>query len=48
MHIAGLKAVGESVEIPLEYYHNNVTGTIYLLQVSNNGLDELSDSKITF
>eukprot|EP00795_Rhopilema_esculentum_P007488 gene7488-13265_t len=32
VHCAGLKAVGESVEIPLEYYHNNVTGTIYLLQ----------------
>lgn len=33
MHCAGLKAVGESIEIPLEYYQNNVTGTIYLLQV---------------
>lgn len=32
IHFAGLKAVGESVRIPLSYYHNNVTGTIYLLQ----------------
>ncbi|MEB2493007.1 UDP-glucose 4-epimerase GalE [Peribacillus frigoritolerans] len=30
MHFAGLKAVGESVEIPLKYYHNNITGTINL------------------
>jgi UDP-glucose 4-epimerase len=27
------KAVGESTEIPLTYYHNNVTATIYLLQL---------------
>lgn len=26
IHFAGLKAVGESVEKPLEYYHNNLTG----------------------
>ncbi|HEY8424366.1 MAG TPA: UDP-glucose 4-epimerase GalE [Clostridia bacterium] len=32
IHFAGLKAVGESVAIPLKYYHNNITGTIYLLQ----------------
>jgi len=32
VHCAGLKAVGESIQIPLEYYHNNVTGTICLLQ----------------
>jgi UDP-glucose 4-epimerase len=30
VHFAGLKAVGESVEMPLEYYHNNVAGTINL------------------
>ena len=30
IHFAGLKAVGESVGIPLEYYHNNVTGTLVL------------------
>ena len=32
IHFAGLKTVGESVEIPLTYYHNNITGTINLLQ----------------
>jgi UDP-glucose 4-epimerase len=31
MHFAGLKAVGESVEKPLEYYDNNVRGTLELL-----------------
>lgn len=31
MHFAGLKAVGESVEKPLEYYDNNVNGTLVLL-----------------
>jgi UDP-glucose 4-epimerase len=30
IHFAGLKAVGESVEQPLRYYHNNVTGTLSL------------------
>lgn len=30
IHFAGLKAVGESVEQPLRYYHNNLTGTINL------------------
>lgn len=32
IHFAGLKAVGESVQLPLEYYHNNLTGTINLCQ----------------
>lgn len=32
VHLAGLKAVGESVEKPIEYYANNVTGTICLLE----------------
>ena len=31
IHFAGYKAVGESCEKPLEYYHNNVTGTLNLL-----------------
>ena len=31
IHFAGLKAVGESCEKPLLYYHNNITGTINLL-----------------
>lgn len=30
IHFAGLKAVGESVSMPLEYYHNNLTGTFHL------------------
>ena len=33
IHFAGLKAVGESVELPLWYYHNNITGTLNLLEV---------------
>ena len=33
IHFAGLKAVGESVEIPLRYYHNNITGTINLCEI---------------
>lgn len=33
IHFAGLKAVGESVEKPLEYYHNNVTGTLILCKL---------------
>ncbi|NOU87828.1 UDP-glucose 4-epimerase GalE [Paenibacillus sp. LMG 31460] len=30
IHFAGLKAVGESVRLPLRYYHNNITGTLVL------------------
>jgi len=33
IHFAGLKAVGESVKIPLKYYHNNITGTVNLCEV---------------
>ena len=33
IHFAGLKAVGESVAKPLEYYHNNITGTLLLCDV---------------
>lgn len=33
IHFAGLKAVGESVEKPLEYYENNISGTLTLLDV---------------
>lgn len=32
VHFAGLKAVGESCQIPLTYYHNNLTGTLNLLR----------------
>jgi UDP-glucose 4-epimerase len=35
IHFAGLKAVGESVSIPLHYYHNNITGTINLCNLMN-------------
>lgn len=33
LHFAGLKAVGESIRIPLRYYHNNITGTVTLCEV---------------
>ena len=33
IHFAGSKAVGESTEKPVDYYHNNITGTIKLLQL---------------
>ncbi len=33
IHFAGLKSVGESVTIPLRYYHNNITGTLNLCEV---------------
>lgn len=33
IHFAGLKAVGESVSIPLRYYYNNITGTLILCDV---------------
>ena len=33
IHFAGLKAVGESVQKPLEYYQNNLTGTMNLCEL---------------
>lgn len=33
IHFAGLKAVGESVALPLSYYHNNITGTLILCKL---------------
>jgi UDP-glucose 4-epimerase len=33
MHFAGFKAVGESVALPLRYYHNNIAGTLTLLEI---------------
>lgn len=33
IHFAGLKAVGESCSVPLRYYHNNITGTLNLLDI---------------
>ncbi|MBR3319286.1 UDP-glucose 4-epimerase GalE [Candidatus Saccharibacteria bacterium] len=35
IHLAGMKAVSESVEKPLEYYENNIYGTINLLKAMN-------------
>ncbi len=44
IHFAGLKAVGESVQKPLEYYDNNVHGTLVLLEV----MKEFECKKIVF
>ncbi|MBC8376039.1 MAG: UDP-glucose 4-epimerase GalE [FCB group bacterium] len=42
IHFAGLKAVGESVEIPLKYYQNNLAGTLNLLEeMKANGVRRL-------
>ncbi len=42
IHFAGLKAVGESVSIPLRYYHNNITGTLNLCDImSKHGVKKL-------
>ena len=39
IHFAALKAVGKSVEDPLSYYQNNVTGSSNLLQVLHVYMD---------
>ena len=44
IHFAGLKAVGESVEKPLEYYDNNINGTLVLCRV----MDKNNCKKIVF
>ena len=36
IHFAGLKAVGESVQKPLEYYQNNISGTLNMCDVMRN------------
>ena len=36
IHFAGLKAVGESVEKPIEYYENNIAGTLVLCNTMRN------------
>lgn len=42
IHFAGLKAVGESVEKPLVYYRNNITGTVNLLETMQKyGVNEI-------
>lgn len=44
IHFAGLKAVGASAKLPLEYYDNNVVGTLRLLQA----MDSVGCNKIVF
>ncbi|MBB5182852.1 UDP-glucose 4-epimerase GalE [Catenisphaera adipataccumulans] len=42
IHFAGLKAVGESVHKPIEYYHTNIEGTLTLVQVmKENGVKNI-------
>lgn len=42
IHFAGLKAVGESVHKPIEYYHNNMTGTLILCdEMRNHGVKNI-------
>jgi UDP-glucose 4-epimerase len=42
IHFAALKAVGESVEIPLEYYRNNLVSLINILQgMTDNGIADI-------
>ena len=48
IHFAGLKAVGESVSQPLRYYHNNVTGTIHLLEAMAAGCAPVVSSLACF
>ncbi|NOX34397.1 MAG: UDP-glucose 4-epimerase GalE [Deltaproteobacteria bacterium] len=44
IHFAGLKAVGESVLVPLKYFHNNISGTLNLLEV----MDDFNVKNIVF
>jgi len=44
IHFAGLKAVGESVQVPLSYYHNNLTGTFILCKL----MEKYGVKKIVF
>ncbi|MGM9879545.1 MAG: UDP-glucose 4-epimerase GalE [Bacilli bacterium] len=44
IHFAGLKAVGESVDNPLEYFDNNLISTIYLLEI----MKKFSVNKLIF
>lgn len=42
IHFAGLKAVGESVAKPLEYYYNNLINTLVLLEtMRDHGVKKL-------
>ena len=49
IHFAASKAVGESVEKPLEYYHNNISSLIYLLEemIFNNVSNFIFSSSCT-
>ena len=44
IHFAALKAVGESVKKPLQYYHNNITGTLVLCEI----MEEFNVKNIVF
>lgn len=44
IHFAGLKAVGESVRLPIKYYDNNLISTLYLLEV----MEEFGVKKLVF
>lgn len=44
IHFAGLKAVGESVALPLTYYHNNITGSLILFKL----MDQYGVKKLVF
>jgi len=44
IHFAGLKAVGESLKLPVRYYDNNITGTLKLLEL----MDEYNCHTIVF
>ena len=44
IHFAGLKAVGESVQMPLSYYHNNLYSTINLCEL----MSEFGTKKLVF
>ncbi len=49
IHFAALKAVGESTQVPLKYYHNNITGTVNLCAVmaANNCFNLVFSSSAT-
>jgi len=49
IHFAGLKAVGESISMPLQYYHSNITGTLTLCEVmeENNVRNMIFSSSAT-
>lgn len=44
IHFAGLKAVGESVRLPVKYYDNNLISTLYLLEV----MEEFGVKRLVF